>query len=68
MKKLDYFLNKNVIIVDTNQKTWKGYVEDYNENDSFLDYEGESIDVRTNEPKHEFVCFGKNDIKSIELA
>lgn len=66
MKNLNAFLHKNVIIVDSNKKEWKGYVEKYNDDDSFLDYEGESIDVRVEGSPDEIVCFGKSEIKYIK--
>lgn len=63
---LSRFLHKRVIIVSTNQKVWRGYVDEYDPDDSFLDYEGESIDVIMEDSK-DIVCFGTTDIVSIEI-
>ncbi len=63
---LSRFLHKRVNIISTNRKVWRGYVDEYDPNDSFLDYEGESIDVIMEGTK-DIVCFGTTDIASIEI-
>lgn len=68
MKNLKKYLGKKVEIIDSNDKKWVGVVEEYDSDDDFCDYRGESIDVTVDDPLKN-VVFGTVDIKSIrEIA
>jgi hypothetical protein len=66
MNQLEKYLGKKILIVDVSDKRWSGFVESYDPDDAFLDYQGESIDVVIEHSKR-IVCFGLSDIKSIEI-
>lgn len=66
MNKLKKFLERNVTITDINDKNWIGFVESYNPDDDWDNYQGESIDVVIKDT-NQIVCFGASDIKKIEI-
>ena len=66
MINLNKYLEKNVEIIDNHNKKWQGFVCEYNADDDFCDYQGESIDVRMFDTNQLF-CFGITDIKEIKI-
>lgn len=68
MTDLKQFVGKDVIIVDDDNKKWRGIVDSYNIDDDIGDYIGETLDIRVNGSSDEMVCFTRPQIKSIILA
>ena len=68
MTNLKQFVGKDVIIVDDDNKNWRGIVDSYNIDDCVGDYIGETLDICINGSPDDMVCFTKPQIKSIILA
>ncbi len=68
MDDLQSYVGKHVKITDDSGKQWFGIVDSYDPDDSFGNYDGESIDVRVNGDKNQLVCFAKPQIIAIDVA
>ena len=62
------YVGKSVIIIDDDDKEWKGIVDSYNPDDDLEDYSGETLDICVNGSPDDLVCLTKPQIKSIKLA
>ena len=67
MENLQSYVGRDVTIIDESGKIWAGVVDSYDPDDSFGDYEGESIGLRVNGDPNDLVCFGKTQIVGIRL-
>lgn len=67
MTNLKQYVGKDVIIVDDDNKKWRGVVDSYNIDDDIGDYIGETLDIRVNGSPDDMVCLSKPQIKSIQI-